>query len=250
MSRPSTSTPTSTNKNLKSRSFRDLGDLDYDYGLDLTSPLSPPLPLPPPPSRSYTDELSKKSVPVPATPVIRLLAPTPEATSPRILLHPRRAGFRDEDDDEPFPEFLDPLDTAPAATASLPSSRYDGSGNSSSNASGFNYTVPWTDELTRTSSRRHRRPSQVQQSVFEEDTSSSSSSSSDDDTFFDCSSPTSQAGHETTDNGSKARTNAETGEERKDGECEDKRKSGASASRDLTTFRFPKAEAGGQRRLD
>ncbi|KAK7941440.1 uncharacterized protein PG986_013827 [Apiospora aurea] len=238
MSRPSS--PTHTSQNSKSRAFRDLGDLDY--GLDLTSPLSPPLPIPPSPSRSYTDELSKKSVPVPATPVIRLLAPTPEATSPRILLHHRRAGFTDEDDDEPFPEFLDPTNTP--ATASLPSSRYDGS--NGSNASGFHYSVPWTDDLTKTSSRRHRRPSYVQQSVFEEDTSSSSSSSSDDDSSSSpCSSPTSKSATETNDNnGSKARTKPETGDEVKDGEYKETREANSSASRNLTAFRFPKASDG------
>ncbi|KAK8087760.1 hypothetical protein PG997_002721 [Apiospora hydei] len=232
------SSPTHTSQNPKSRAFRDLGDLDY--GLDLTSPLSPPLPIPPPPSRSYTDELSKKSVPVPATPVIRLLAPTPEATSPRILLHPRRAGFTDED--EPFPEFLDPCNTP--ATASLQSSRYDGS--NGSNASGFHYSVPWTDDLTKTSSRRHRRPSYVQQSVFEEDTSSSSSSSSDDDSSSSPrSSPTSKSATETNDNnGSKARASFEMGDEGKDGEHEENRESNSSASRDLTAFRFPKASDG------
>lgn len=164
MSHPSS--PTYASPSPSSRPFRDLGDLDYE--INLTSPLSPPLPIPPPPSRIFTDELTKKSMPVDATPVIRLLAPTPEATSPKILLRPRRAGFVDEDDDEPFPDFFHPpsypnsISTPPSV---LPASQYSGSDESQTSYEAFQDPVPWTDELTR-QRRRHRRPT-YGQSVFE-----------------------------------------------------------------------------------
>ncbi|KAK8140047.1 hypothetical protein PG984_000113 [Apiospora sp. TS-2023a] len=246
------------------RAFRDLGDLDYE--LNLTSPLSPPLPLPPPPSRAYTDELTKKSMPVDATPVIRLLAPTPEATSPKILLRPRRAGFVDDDDDEPFPDFFYPPpypDSTTTLPSVLPSSRYsDGDASTQTSYSTFQDSLPWTDELTR-QRRRHRRPT-YGQSVFEEDTSSSSSS---DESPSASSSPrsaspsryhaqdtgTAESGPQTSavSPGSvpiastAARTmEVETGAG--DGDNEENRdtnNSGPTAALDLTTFRFPEAGA-------
>lgn len=250
------------------RAFGDLGDLDYD--MTLASPLSPPLPIPPPPSRTYTDELIKKSMPVDPTPVIRLLAPTPENASPKILLRPRRDGFVDDDDEEPFPDFFYPTPNSTTTSPSLlPSGRYSPSANSQKKYSAFQDPLPWTDELMR-QHRRHRRPT-FGQSVFEEDTSSSSSSS--DESSSDPSGPkstpsprdhaqdtgTAGSGPQTMPVSSSsvpttATTARTTGagigaEDKTDEDSRDTGCSGSTAAVDLTAFRFPGAAAG-QRCLD
>lgn len=229
MSRPASPAGAPPSTRPQPFSTHDLSDPE----IVLTSPLSPPLPIPPPPSRSYTDELTKKSVPVDATPVIRLLAPTPEATSPRILLRPRRAGFVDEDDEEPFPSFFHP---------SLPAGRFDGSDSGAS--AGLPDPVPWTDELTR--QRRPRQPSYAQ-SVWEEDTSSSSSSSSSAMSSDDETGEVTQRATVLTDGDAEQMATTRRVENRaeaKDGvEGEGNAKSGSSAAQDITTFRFPGATA-------
>ncbi|KAK6863699.1 hypothetical protein PG995_000227 [Apiospora arundinis] len=163
-----------------------------------------------------------------------------------ILLRPRRAGFPDEDEEEPFPNFFYPT---------LPTTQFDGvtgSGNDASrdsSPSAFQSPMPWTDELTR-QRRRQRRPSYVQ-SVFEEDTSSSSSS-------FSSSSSSSSDDHDESGNiihriDSTAERNDNSGATTEkvgtggDGEKDDKPvvpKATFSAARDITTFRFPGAPMG------
>ncbi|KAK7968836.1 hypothetical protein PG988_007909 [Apiospora saccharicola] len=200
-------------------------------------------------------------MPVDPTPVIRLLAPTPEATSPKILLRPRRAGVVDEDDDEPFPEFFYPPPYPESTTtlpSVLPSSRYNGSDASTqASYSAFQDPIPWTDELTR-QRRRHRRPT-YGQSVFEEDTSSSDESSSASSSPGSASSSrehgpeagTAESFPQTTitvvsgpvpTESTAARTmEVETGA----GDNEENRETdncgGPTAALDLTTFRFPEA---------